>query len=63
MIKDETLKAFSPEAGAAEIIQMYKPPIFINKQTHQKKKKKTQAERIEKKLLYCPSKIQNIQDN
>lgn len=40
MIKDETLKAFSSEAGAAEIIQMYKPPIFINKQTHQKKKKR-----------------------
>ena len=63
MIKDETPKAFSSEAGAAEIIQMYKLPFFINKQTHQKKKQNPEAERIEKKLLYSPSKIRNIQDN
>ena len=43
---------------------MYKNPNFYKPaNTPKKKKKKTQAERIEKKLLYSPSKIQNVQDN
>ena len=60
IIKYETPKALVQK----KLSRCTKTQIFINKHTHQKrKKKKTQAERIEKKLLYSPSKIQNVQDN